>query len=110
MEVAAALGHEIPILGPAWAPGHLCCLWRLHYLRQGADARKQSQVRFDPDCPRFRAAPKHPLVGRYHPLTADAETLLKVLEDHRQTEDGEAMAAQHRNIRSTAHSSTRSPF
>ena len=31
MEVVTALGHEIPILRR---------LWRLHYLRQGADARE----------------------------------------------------------------------
>ncbi len=41
MEVVTALGHEIPILGGlSGAPGHLRRLWRLHYLRQGADARE----------------------------------------------------------------------
>ena len=57
---------------------------------------KQSQVRFDPDCPLFRGCPETALVGRYHSLTADAETLPECLKITARTEDGEVMAVQHR--------------
>ena len=35
-------------------------------------------------------------MGRYHSLTADAETLPECLKITAQTEDGEVMAVQHR--------------
>ena len=57
---------------------------------------KQSQVRFDPDCPLFRGCPETALVGRYHSLAADTETLPECLKITARTEDGEVMAVQHR--------------
>ena len=57
---------------------------------------KQSQVRFDPDCPLFRGCPETALVGRYHSLAADAQTLPECLKITARTEDGEVMAVQHR--------------
>ena len=57
---------------------------------------KQSQVRFDLDCPLFRGCPETALVGRYHSLAADAETLPECLKITARTEDGEVMAVQHR--------------
>lgn len=97
MEVAAALGHEIPILGVCLGHQAICAAFGASITYAKALMHgKQSQVRFDPDCPLFRGCPETALVGRYHSLTADAETLPEYLKITAQTEDGEVMAVQHR--------------
>ena len=76
MEVAAALGHEIPILGVCLGHQAICAAFGASITYAKALMHgKQSQVRFDPDCPLFRGCPETSLCGRYHSLTADAETL-----------------------------------
>ena len=97
MEVVTALGHEIPILGVCLGHQAICAAFgaSVTYARELMHG-KQSQVQFDPNCPLFRDCPETALVGRYHSLTADAETLPECLKITARTEDGEVMAVQHR--------------
>ena len=97
MEVVTALGHEIPILGVCLGHQAICAAFGASITYAKALMHgKQSQVRFDLDCPLFRGCPETALVGRYHSLAADAETLPECLKITARTEDGEVMAVQHR--------------
>ena len=57
---------------------------------------KQSDVKFDTDCPLFKDCPKVAPVARYHSLAADAETIPEKLKITAFTTDGEVMAVQHK--------------
>ena len=95
MEVAATLGREIPILGVCLGHQAICAAFGASITYAKALMHgKQSQVRFDPDCPLFRGCPETTLVGRYHSLSADAETLPECLKITARTEDGEVMAVE----------------
>lgn len=84
MEVAAALGHEIPILGVCLGHQAICAAFGASITYAKALMHgKQSQVRFDPDCPLFRGCPETALVGRYHSLTGGRRNPSGVPEDHR---------------------------
>ena len=97
MEVVTALGHEIPILGVCLGHQAICAAFGASITYAKALMHgKQSQVRFDLDCPLFRGCPETALVGRYHSLAADTETLPECLKITARTEDGEVMAVQHR--------------
>ena len=97
IEVVKTLGQEIPILGVCLGHQAICMAFGgvITYAKALMHG-KQSQVRFDPDCPLFRGCPETALVGRYHSLAADAETLPECLKVTARTEDGEVMAVQHR--------------
>ena len=56
---------------------------------------KQSEVRFDRDCPLFRGCPETAPVARYHSLAAEADTIPACLKVTGRTADGEVMAVQH---------------
>lgn len=58
---------------------------------------KQSLVTLDRTCPLFRDLPEQILVGRYHSLAIDPDTLPEVLKATATTADGEIMAVQHRD-------------
>ena len=57
---------------------------------------KQSPVTLDRTSPLFKGLPEQILVGRYHSLAIDPETLPEVLKPIATTEDGEVMAVEHR--------------
>ena len=57
---------------------------------------KQSNVKFDTDCPLFKGCPDAAPVARYHSLAADADTIPKCLKTTALTADGEVMAVQHK--------------
>ena len=57
---------------------------------------KQSTVTLDRTSPLFKGLPEQILVGRYHSLAIDPETLPEVLKPTATTEDGEVMAVEHR--------------
>ena len=81
MEVVTALGHEIPILGVCLGHQAICAALGASITYAKALMHgKQSQVRFDPDCPLFRGCPETALVGRYHSLAADTKTLPECLK------------------------------
>lgn len=58
---------------------------------------KQSTVTLDRTSPLFKDLPEQILVGRYHSLAIDPDTLPEVLKATATTEDGEVMAVEHRD-------------
>ena len=58
---------------------------------------RQSEVRFDRECPLLRDIPTAAPVARYHSLAADASTLPEELLVTAVADDGEVMAVQHRD-------------
>lgn len=96
MKVVIALGSEIPILGVCLGHQAICASFgaTVTYAKKLMHG-KQSEVRFDRDCPLFRDCPETALVGRYHSLAADADTMPECLKITAQTADGEIMAVQH---------------
>jgi len=56
---------------------------------------KQSTVTLDRTSPLFKGLPEQILVGRYHSLAIDPDTLPEVLKATATTEDGEVMAVEH---------------
>lgn len=58
---------------------------------------KQSTVTLDRTSPLFKGLPEQILVGRYHSLAIDPNTLPEVLKATATTEDGEVMAVEHRD-------------
>lgn len=57
---------------------------------------KQSTVILDRTSPLFRGLPEQILVGRYHSLAIDPDTMPDVLKATATTADGEVMAVEHR--------------
>lgn len=98
MEVVTALGGEIPILGVCLGHQAICAAFggSITYAKALMHG-KQSEVRFDPHCPLFRGCPERALVGRYHSLAAEPDTLPSCLKATAHTSDGEVMAVQHRD-------------
>ena len=95
MEVVTALGHEIPILGVCLGHQAICAAFGASITYAKALMHgKQSQVRFDLDCPLFRGCPETALVGRYHSLAADAETLPECLKISNRGRRGHGGTAQ----------------
>ena len=96
--VAAELGKEIPILGVCLGHQAICAAFgaTITYARKLMHG-KQSEVRFDPDCPLFAGCPETAPVARYHSLAADPATMPDCLKVAALTVDGgEVMGVQHR--------------
>ena len=88
--------HDIPILGVCLGHQAICAAFgaTVTYAKELMHG-KQSDVKFDIDCPLFRGCPKVASVARYHSLAADAETIPEELKITALTTDGEVMAVQH---------------
>lgn len=98
VEAAKVLGKEIPILGVCLGHQAICAAFGATVTYAKALMHgKQSNVRFDTDCPLFRGIPEVAPVARYHSLAADAETIPEELKIIARTADGEVMAVQHRD-------------
>lgn len=97
MEAAKTLGRTIPILGVCLGHQAICAAFGavVTYAKELMHG-KQSQVRFQTDCPLFRNCPPIAPVARYHSLAADADTIPEELEITAVTTDGEVMAVRHR--------------
>lgn len=97
MEAVKTLGKDIPILGVCLGHQAICAAFgaTVTYARKLMHG-KQSEVRFDTDCPLFRGCPEVAPVARYHSLAADAATIPGCLKVTALTADGEIMAVQHR--------------
>ncbi|MBQ7479607.1 MAG: aminodeoxychorismate/anthranilate synthase component II [Selenomonadaceae bacterium] len=97
MEIVTALGKDIPILGVCLGHQAICAAFgaTITYARKLMHG-KQSETRFDTDCPLFRGCPKTAPVARYHSLAADADTIPDSLRIAARTVDGEIMAIWHR--------------
>ena len=89
--------HNIPILGVCLGHQAICAAFgaTVTYAKELMHG-KQSDVKFDTDCPLFKGCPEIALVARYHSLAADADTIPKELKITAFTTDGEVMAVQHK--------------
>ncbi|MDE7262489.1 MAG: aminodeoxychorismate/anthranilate synthase component II [Oscillospiraceae bacterium] len=98
IEAARTLGRKIPTLGVCLGHQAICAAFgaAITYARQLMHG-KQSQVKFEGDCPLFRGLPDSVPVARYHSLAADPDSLPDCLAVTARTEDGEVMAVQHRD-------------
>lgn len=97
VEAAGTLGKEIPTLGVCLGHQAICSAFgaAITYAKKLMHG-KQSDVKFDPDCPLFEGCPEVAPVARYHSLAADADTIPDCLKITAVTTDGEVMAVQHR--------------
>ncbi len=97
IDVVNTLGRDIPILGVCLGHQAICAAFgaNITYTRELMHG-KQSDVKFDTDCPLFRDCPEIAPVARYHSLAADPDTIPKCLKITARTLDGEVMAVQHR--------------
>ncbi|MBQ8306577.1 MAG: aminodeoxychorismate/anthranilate synthase component II [Blautia sp.] len=96
IEVVRKLGAKIPILGVCLGHQAISAAFgaTITYARRLMHG-KQSEVRFDTECPLFRRCPERALVARYHSLAADPDTMPSCLRVTAVTADGEVMAVQH---------------
>lgn len=97
IDVVKALGSDIPLLGVCLGHQAICAAFgaKITYARELMHG-KQSDVRFDLNCPLFKGCPEIAPVARYHSLAADPGTIPACLQITAQTTDGEVMAVQHR--------------
>lgn len=97
LEAAKTLGKEIPTLGVCLGHQAICMAYgaTITYAKQLMHG-KQSEVRFEKDCPLFDGCLEKAPVARYHSLAADEDTLPDCLRVTAVTEDNEVMAVQHR--------------
>ena len=89
--------HDIPILGVCLGHQAICAAFgaTVTYAKELMHG-KQSDVKFDTECPLFRGCPEVAPVARYHSLAADADTIPEELKITALTTDGEIMAVQHK--------------
>ena len=97
VETVRTLGKDIPILGVCLGHQAICAAFgaTVTYAKELMHG-KQSDVKFDPDCPLFGGCPEIAPVARYHSLAADAGTIPECLRITALTTDGEVMAVQHK--------------
>lgn len=89
--------HNIPILGVCLGHQAICAAFgaTVTYARELMHG-KQSDVKFDTDCPLFKGCPEIAPVARYHSLAADIDTIPEELKITALTIDGEVMAVCHK--------------
>ena len=97
IDIVKELGSEIPILGVCLGHQAICAAYGavVTYAKQLMHG-KQSEVKFETDCPLFKGVPEVAKVARYHSLAADANTMPEVLKITALTTDGEIMAVSHK--------------
>ena len=95
---ARELGKDIPILGVCLGHQAICAAFgaTVTYAKELMHG-KQSEVKFDLECPLFKGCPEVAPVARYHSLAADAGTIPECLKITALTTDGEVMAVQHKD-------------
>ena len=93
IQVVKELGGEIPILGVCLGHQSICEAYGavVGYARTLMHG-KQSKTRFDKCCPIFADCSEEEMVGRYHSLAVEKDTLPEALKVVAETEDGEVMA------------------
>ena len=81
IEAVKTLGRDIPVLGVCLGHQAICAAFgtTVTYAKELMHG-KQSNVKFDTDCPLFKGCPDAAPVARYHSLAADADTIPKCLK------------------------------
>lgn len=99
IEVAKTLGQKIPVLGVCLGHQAICAAYgaTVTYAKELMHG-KQSEVRFDTECPLFHGCSEQAPVARYHSLAVDAGTIPETMKVTAATADGEVMAVQHREF------------
>ncbi len=99
LTAARELGKNGPVLGVCLGHQAICAAFgaTVTYARQLMHG-KQSVAVLDTDSPLFRGCARETTVARYHSLAADPATVPDVLRITAQTEDGEIMAVEHRDM------------
>lgn len=97
IDVIKTLGKDIPILGVCLGHQAICAAFgaNVTYAKELMHG-KQSEVKFDTNCPLFKNCPETALVARYHSLAADPETIPDEMKITAETADGTVMAVQHK--------------
>lgn len=97
IDVVKQLGSDIPILGVCLGHQAICMAFgaTVTYAKRLMHG-KQSNVKFDKDCPLFKDCPDSAPVARYHSLAADEKTMPECLKVTAITDDGEVMAVSHK--------------
>lgn len=97
IEVVKTLGKTVPILGVCLGHQAICAAFgaTVTYAKKLMHG-KLSTVKFDADCPLFKGCPEVAPVARYHSLAAVADSMPEELKITALAEDGEVMAAQHK--------------
>ena len=96
-DLIGSLKDKLPILGICLGHQAICTAFgaTVTYAKELMHG-KQSEVKFDTDCPLFKDCPQAAPVARYHSLAADADTIPEELKITARTTDGEVMAIQHK--------------
>ena len=97
IEAVKKLGERIPILGVCLGHQAICEAYgaKITHAKKLMHG-KQSMIRLKENDILFQGIPSPAPVARYHSLAADTESLPDCLEITAKTEDGEVMAAHHR--------------
>ena len=97
IEVVKKLGQSIPILGVCLGHQAICAAFgaTITYAKHLMHG-KQSDTKFDSDCPLFAECPEIAPVARYHSLAAATDTIPEELKITALTTEGEIMAVQHK--------------
>lgn len=97
IEAVKVLRKDIPIIGVCLGHQAICAAFgaTVTYAKKLMHG-KQSDVKFDMNCPLFKGCPEIAPVARYHSLAADASTIPEELKITALTTDGEVMAVQHK--------------
>lgn len=97
VEAAGTVCREVPTLGVCLGHQAICMAYGavVTYAKQLMHG-KQSMATLDTSSPLFRGLPRDTVIGRYHSLAADGETIPDCLQVIAKTADDEVMAVQHR--------------
>ena len=97
IDVVKQLGSDIPILGVCLGHQAICMAFgaTVTYAKRLMHG-KQSNVKFDKECPLFKDCPDSAPVARYHSLAADEKTMPECLKVTAITDDEEVMAVSHK--------------
>ena len=97
IEAIQTLGKDIPILGVCLGHQAICAAFgaTVTYASRLMHG-KQSDAKFDTNCPLFKDCPEVAPVARYHSLAADEKTIPECLKVTAKTLEGEIMAVAHK--------------
>ena len=99
IETITTLAEHTPILGACLGHQAICAAFggRIVHAKELMHG-KTSKATLDTNCPLFDRCPKTVIVGRYHSLAAEKETLPDCLKIVATADDGEIMGVWHKKF------------